>query len=43
MKVIAKYSDGTTKEITKYVIENGDKLAKGQNSVKINYTEVLLL
>lgn len=39
MKVIAKYSDGTTKEITKYVIENGDKLAKGQNSVKINYTE----
>ena len=39
MKVVAKYSDGTTKEITNYTIENGDKLAEGQTTVKISYTE----
>jgi len=39
MKVIAKYSDGTSKEITNYKIENGDKLAEGQTSVKVSYTE----
>lgn len=39
MVVVAKYSDGTSKEITNYTIENGDKLEKGQKSVKINYTE----
>ena len=39
MKVVAKYSDGTTKEITNYTIEKGDKLVEGQTSVKISYTE----
>lgn len=39
MKVIAKYTDGSSKEITNYTIENGDKLVKGQTSVKISYTE----
>lgn len=39
MKVVAKYSDGTSKEITNYTIENGDKLAEGQTSVKVSYTE----
>lgn len=39
MKIVAKYSDGTSKEITNYTIENGDKLSKEQTSVKISYTE----
>jgi len=39
MKVVAKYSDGTSKEITNYTIANGDKLTEGQTSVKISYTE----
>lgn len=39
MKVTAKYSDGSSKEITNYTVENGDKLVKGQTSVKISYTE----
>ena len=39
MKVVAKYSDGSSKEITNYTIENGDKLAEGQTSIKISYTE----
>ena len=39
MKVIAKYSDGTSKEITNYTIQNGDKLAEGQTTVKVSYTE----
>lgn len=39
MKVVAKYSDGTSKEITNYTIANGDKLTEGQTSVKVSYTE----
>jgi len=39
MKVIAKYSDGTSKEITDYKVLNGDKLEKEQTSVTITYTE----
>lgn len=39
MKVVAKYSDGSSKEIANYTVENGDKLVKGQTSVKISYTE----
>lgn len=39
MKVVAKYSDGSSKEIKNYTVENGDKLVKGQTSVKISYTE----
>ena len=39
MKVVAKYSDGTSKEITNYTVANGDKLTEGQTSVKISYTE----
>ena len=37
--VKAKYSDGSSKEITDYTIENGDKLTAGQTSVTISYTE----
>ena len=39
MKVEAVYSNGKTKEITGYKVTNGDKLTKGQTSVKITYTE----
>ena len=39
MKVVARYSDGSSKEITNYTIENGDKLAEEQTSIKISYTE----
>lgn len=39
MTVVAKYSDGSSKEITNYTIENGDRLAEGQTSVKVSYTE----
>lgn len=39
MTVVAKYSDGTSKEITNYTVANGDKLTEGQTSVKISYTE----
>jgi len=39
MTVVAKYSDGTSKEITNYTVANGDKLAEGQTNVKISYTE----
>ena len=39
MKVVAKYSDGTSKEVTNFTIQNGDKLTEGQTSVKISYTE----
>lgn len=39
MVVKAEYSDETSKEITDYTIENGNKLSKGQKSVKISYTE----
>lgn len=37
--VKAKYSDGTSKEITDYTIINGNKLEKGQTSITISYTE----
>lgn len=39
MKIVAKYSDGTSSEITNYTIENGDKLEEKQTSIKISYTE----
>lgn len=39
MQVVAKYSDGTSKEITNYIVANGDKLTEGQTGVKISYTE----
>lgn len=39
MIVVAKYSDGTSKEITNYTIANGNKLTEGQTSVKVSYTE----
>jgi len=39
MKVVAKYSDGSSKEITNYTIENGEELKEGQTSIKISYTE----
>ena len=39
MKVIAKYSDNTEKEVTNYTITDGDNLAIGKISVTISYTE----
>ena len=39
MKVIAKYSDNTTKEITSYNISGGDNLQVGTTSVTIKYEE----
>ena len=37
MKVIARFSDGTTKEITDYSVIDGTDLKKDQTSVTINY------
>ena len=39
LKVIAEYSDGTTKEITDYTITDGNNLKLGQTSVTISYSE----
>ena len=39
MEVTACYSDGTEQVITNYTVTNGEKLAKGQTSVTISYTE----
>ena len=39
MKVIAKYSDGSSEEITKYTIEDGIVLEEGQEYVTIIYSE----
>lgn len=39
MKVIAKYSDGSQKEITNYTITNGEDLEEEQTTVTISYTE----
>ena len=39
MKVIARYSDGSTHEITDYEIIGGDNLKKNTSSVTIRYTE----
>ena len=39
MKVIARYSDGSTKEITNYEVVDGDNLTAGTASVTIRYTE----
>ena len=37
MIVKAKYSDGTSKEVTNYTIKNGMNLVEGQSSVTIEY------
>ncbi len=39
MKVIARYSDGSSKEITNYEVINGDNLSSGTTSVTIRYSE----
>ena len=39
MKVVAKYSDGSSKEITNYDILNGENLQEGTTSITISYTE----
>ena len=39
MKIIAKYSDNSTKEITNYTILDGENLQEGTTSVTIQYTE----
>ena len=39
MIVKANYTNGTSQEITNYVVTNGDVLAKNQSSVTISYTE----
>ena len=39
MKVMARYSDGSTKEITNYEVIDGDNLTEGTTSVTISYTE----
>ena len=39
MKVIARYSDGSSKEITDYEVIGGDNLTEGTTSVTIRYTE----
>ena len=39
MKVVAKYSDGSTKEITNYDILDGENLKEGTTSITISYTE----
>lgn len=40
MIVEAEYKDGTIKTITNYMVENGESLKNGQNSVKIKYEDV---
>ena len=37
MVVKAKYSDGTSKEITDYTIKNGTNLEEGQSSITVEY------
>ena len=39
MKVIATYSDGSSKEITNYEVIGGENLTSGTTSVTISYTE----
>ena len=39
MKIIAKYSDGSSHEITNYEIIDGDNLQAGTTSITIRYTE----
>ena len=39
MKILATYIDGTTKEITNYVVINGKNLTLEQKNVTISYTE----
>ena len=39
MKVMARYSDGSTKEITNYEVIGGDNLTEGTTSVTISYSE----
>ena len=39
MKVMARYSDGSTKEITNYTIVGGENLTTDATSVTIQYTE----
>lgn len=39
MKVIATYSDGSTKEITNYIVKDGKNLTAGKTNVIISYTE----
>ena len=39
MKVVAKYSDGSTKEITNYDILDGENLKEGTTSITIRYEE----
>ncbi len=39
MKVIAKYSNGTEKEISNFEVVNGENLQAGTTSVTIRYTE----
>jgi len=39
MKVVAKYSNGTEKEVSNYTITDGNNLAKGKTNVTISYAE----
>ena len=39
MKIIAKYSDGTSKEVTNYEIIGGENLQIGTQTITIRYTE----
>ena len=39
MKIIARYSDGSSKEITNYEVIGGNNLAEGTTSVTISYSE----
>ncbi|MGN1299501.1 MAG: leucine-rich repeat domain-containing protein [Candidatus Scatovivens sp.] len=39
LKVMAKYNDGTEKEVTDYVVKNGENLQLGQTEVIVEYTE----
>ena len=39
MVISAKYSDGTTKVITDYTIENATNLTAGQDKITVKYTE----
>ncbi len=39
MKIVAKYSNGTEKEVSNYTITDGNNLAKGKTNVTISYAE----
>lgn len=39
MKVIAVYSDGSSKEITTYTVTDGENLTLGKTTITISYTE----